>query len=373
MNEPSSSRPAVRYAVVGLGHIAQVAMLPAFENAAEAELVALVSGEETKRAELGQRYGVRTVDYGEYDALCASGDIDAVYIALPNHLHCEYTERAARHGVHVLVEKPMAVTEEECERMHRACEQGGAKLMVAYRLHFDAANLQAVRIAREELGELRWFDSVHSQYVAPGDIRTQNIDQGGGSLYDIGIYCINAARYLFGDEPEEVSALATMATDPEHGGTYDQTVGATLRFPGGRIASFVTSFDASRRNAYRLAGTRGDLLMDPAYGYVEPLFLHVTIDDRTRSERFPVRDQFGPQLVYFSRCIQENRQPEPDWREGLADVRIIRALHRSAREGRAVSLQAMPRPNRPDPDQAIDREPVEPPEEVGASSPSEKD
>lgn len=373
MSEGSESRGVVRYAVVGLGHIAQAAVLPAFAHASNAELVAVVSGESDKREEIGRRYGVRAVDYDDFDDLCASGDVDAVYVALPNHLHCEYTVRAARYGVHVLCEKPMAVTEEECERMRRACEDGGAKLMIAYRLHFDGANMEAARIAREELGELRWFSTVHSQYVAPGDVRTLDVEQGGGSLYDIGVYCINAARYLFRDEPTEVFAMAVLAKDPQTGGTHDRTVGATLRFPGDRIATFTTCFDAAKRNAFRIAGTRGDLHMEPAYGYVEPLTYHVTVDGRTRSERFPVRDQFGPELLYFGQCILQDRQPEPDWREGLADVRIVRALHRSVREGRPVRVEPVPGQNRPDVDQVIHREPVDEPDEVGASPPSEKD
>lgn len=362
--ERAAARGVVRWAVVGVGQIAQIAVLPAFPNASNAELVALVSGDDDKRDALSRRYGVRVVGYDDYDALCASGDVDAVYVALPNHLHCEYTERAARHGVHVLCEKPMAVTEEECERMRRACEAAGVKLMIAYRLHFDGANMEAARVAREQLGELRWFGAVFSEPVEPGDIRTNDVSKGGGSLYDIGIYCINAARYLFRDEPEEVFAAVTLATDPVNGGTYDRTVGATLRFPGGRIATVTTGFDTEKVGAWRVAGTRGELRMEPAFGYAEPLTWHLTVGGSTRSERFPVRDQFGPLLVYFGQCVLHDRQPEPDAREGLADVRILRALHRSAQEGRPVRIDPVPGQNRPDVDQVIHRPPVEPPEEV---------
>lgn len=363
-SEGPTEHGVVRWAVVGAGRIAQDAVLPAFRNARHAELVAIVSGDDAKRDALARQYGVRAVGYDGYDALCASGEVDAVYVALPNHLHCEYTVRAARHGVHVLCEKPMAVTEEDCERMRHACEAGGAKLMIAYRLHLDPANVESVRLARDRLGELRWFSAVFSEPVEPGNIRTNDVSMGGGALYDIGIYCINAARAVFGDEPEEVFATATMATDPVNGGTYDRTVGATLRFPGGRVATVLTGFDTEKVGAYRVAGTRGELRMDPAFGYAEPRIRHLTIGGRTRSERFPVRNQFAPLLATFSQCILQDRPPEPDAREGRADVRILRALHRSAQEGRPVRIRPAPSPNRPDPDPAIHRPPVEPPEEV---------
>src|SRR5262249_47736888 len=150
-----------------------------------------------------------TYDYGEYDDCLDSGEIDAVYIALPNHLHAEYAIRAARAGIHVLCEKPMAVTERECVAMIDACERARVKLMIAYRLHFDPANLAAVEVASSGgLGELRLFDSVFCNEVTDErNIRLRRAT-GGGPLFDIGIYCINAARYLFRAEPVEVAAIA---------------------------------------------------------------------------------------------------------------------------------------------------------------------
>src|SRR5688500_1404841 len=143
-------RKQVRYAVVGLGHIAQVAVLPAFGNARRnSRLAALVSGDPVKRDALSRKYEVaKTCGYEQYDELLRSGEIDAVYIALPNSLHCDYAVRAAQAGVHVLCEKPMAVAAEECERMARAARERGVRLMVAYRLHFERANLEAAEIAR---------------------------------------------------------------------------------------------------------------------------------------------------------------------------------------------------------------------------------
>jgi hypothetical protein len=207
-------RRKIRYGVVGAGHIAQVAILPAFEHAENAELVALFSGDPEKRRVLGERYGIEhALDYDGYDDALSNGLVDAVYIALPNHLHCDYTLRAARRGVHVLCEKPMAIDERECERMIRACEEFHVELMIAYRLHFERANLEAIEIAgSDELGDVRLFESLFSQDVQDGGIRLNPIAVGGGTVYDMGVYCINAARCLFRDEPTEV--LATSVSSP---------------------------------------------------------------------------------------------------------------------------------------------------------------
>ena len=200
----------IRYAVVGLGHIAQVAVLPAFAHAENAELAALVSDDPEKLEKLGRRYKVKArFSYDQFEECLTSGVVDAVYIALPNHLHREYTERAARAGVHVLCEKPLAVTEEDCLAMIRTCEENEVKLMVAYRLHFEEANLKAIELVQGgRLGDARLFDSVFTMQVKEGDIRLNPRELGGGPLYDIGIYCINAVRNLFGAEPMEVVAFS---------------------------------------------------------------------------------------------------------------------------------------------------------------------
>jgi glucose-fructose oxidoreductase len=164
MTKRKSSKK-VRYAVVGLGHLAQVAVLPAFKGAPNSELVAIVSGDEEKRKKLGKKYRLEHVySYEEYDR--ALSFVDAVYLVLPNHLHHDYAVRAARAGVHVLCEKPMAVTEEECDSMTEAAAESDVKLMVAYRLHFEKGNLEAIRLANSgKLGDLRIFEAEFSQRV----------------------------------------------------------------------------------------------------------------------------------------------------------------------------------------------------------------
>jgi predicted dehydrogenase len=173
----------IRYAVVGLGWFAQAAILPAFANARDnSELVVLVTGDIDKARDLGQRYAVPVVQYDDYDDLLKSGKVDAVYIALPNSHHRDYTERAARAGVHVLCEKPMADSVEDCEKMIEACERGVVRLMIAYRLHFEEANLEAIRLLRSgKIGDARIFTSVFSQQVEPGNIRLDRDRAAGRS------------------------------------------------------------------------------------------------------------------------------------------------------------------------------------------------
>jgi predicted dehydrogenase len=367
-----NSKNKVRYAVVGLGYISQAAVLPAFANAQEnSELAALVSGDDTKLKKLSKKYKVaRTYSYEQYSECLASGEVDAVYIALPNNMHRAYTEGAARAGIHVLCEKPMAVTEEECEAMIAAASSADIKLMVAYRLHFEKGNLSGIEVVQSgKIGEPRIFRSAFCQQV-PIDNTRLKAELGGGPLYDIGIYCINAARYLFRAEPEEVFAYAASAED-ERFREVDEMTTAVLRFSGRRLASFVCSFGAADRSAYEVIGTKGILKMDPAYEMVSDLRREITIDGRVQRTRFPQRDQFGPELVYFSNCILENSDPEPGGKEGLADVRIINALLESQKEGRPVKVAPIEIERRPSGDQEIHKPAVRKPELVKAASPSE--
>jgi predicted dehydrogenase len=337
-----SSKPdKIRYAVVGLGHIAQVAVLPAFAHAENSVLSALISDDPEKLEKLGRKYKVKSrFSYRQYDECLRSGLVDAVYIALPNHLHREYTERAARAGVHVLCEKPMAVTEEDCLSMIRVAEEHNVKLMVAYRLHFEEANLKAIELVQGgRLGDPRLFASVFTMTVKEGDIRLNPRELGGGTLYDIGIYCINAVRSLYGAEPMEVVAFSANNGDRRFL-QCEETTSAILRFPGReRLAMFTCSFGAADVSSYQVVGSKGDLLMHPAYEYAAELKQRVTIDGRTRERTFPKRDQFAPELVSFSECILTGAAPEPSGWEGLADVRVIRALYRSADTGPPVTLE----------------------------------
>ena len=359
----------VRYAVVGLGHIAQVAVIPAFRHARRnSTLIAIVSGDRTKRREIAKRYRVEhAFSYDEYDECLRQ--VDAVYIALPNSMHAEYAIRAARAGVHVLCEKPLAVTVEECRHMIAAARRARVKLMVAYRLHFESVNLAAMDLARRgDLGTLKFFNSSFSMTVRRGDIRTKR-EFGGGTLYDIGVYCINAARHLFRAEPTEVSAISINSGVATLAG-IDETTAATLRFGNDRVATFITSFNAADVGAYRIVGTKGELHADPAYEYAEGLEFTLTIDGKRTRKTVGKRDQFAPELLYFSDCIIKDRAPEPSGEEGLQDVRIVQALYESSRLRRPVRIPPFRKQRRPTGRQRITRSGIRKPVLVKVQSAS---
>jgi glucose-fructose oxidoreductase len=368
----SSSPKKIRYAVVGLGHISQVAVLPAFRSAANSELTAIVSGDSDKLKKLARKYGLgkeQAFSYSEYDRALAT--VDAVYLTLPNHLHREYAVRAAEAGVHVLCEKPMAVTREECEAMIDAADRNNVKLMIAYRLHFEQANLEAVRIASSgKLGDLRIFASEFAQQVAPGNIRvTEPAARGGGALYDMGVYCINAMRYLFQAEPTSLFAVSASSHDKRFK-KVDEMVSVLMHFPKQRVATFTCSFGAADISRYVLIGTKGTLTADPAYDYSMALKHELTIDEKTTRKTFPKRDQFAAEVMYFSDCVLRNKKPEPSGLEGLADIAIVEAIYESVRVGRPVDLPELPAKRRPGMQQEIHRPAHGKPKTVNAKSPS---
>jgi glucose-fructose oxidoreductase len=358
-------RQRVRYAVVGLGHIAQAAVLPAFANAKKnSELAALVSDDSRKLKELSRRYEVaHTFGYDDYDACLRSGDLDAVYIALPNNLHCDYAVRAANAGLHVLCEKPLALDEDECHEIIKACADNRVTLMTAYRLHFERANLEAIQVIQSgKIGEPRIFNSLFTMQVEKDNIRLER-ELGGGTLYDIGVYCINAARYLFRAEPTEVFAYSANNGDRRFR-EVDEMTSALLRFPDERLASFTSSFGAADTGVYDVIGTRGRLRMTNAYEYTEAIELEVNADGKTSKRTFERRDQFAPELIYFSDCVLNDREPEPSGIEGLLDVHIIRSLYESAKEGAPVKLKDLQRRRRPSLRQNIHRRPASKPPHV---------
>jgi glucose-fructose oxidoreductase len=356
--------------VVGLGHIAQVAVLPAFKNSKNSELVSIVSGESEKREKLGKKYRLEHVySYEDYDR--ALKEVDAVYIAVPNHLHREYAVRAAKAGVHVLCEKPMAVTEEECKAMIDAAEQEQVKLMIAYRLHFEAGNLEAIRLGESgKLGDLRIFTSEFGQQVTEDNVRvTEAREHGGGPVYDMGVYCINAARYLFRAEPTEICAITANDAEKRFENVEEMT-SVVMRFPEERIATFTCSFGAADVSRYTLIGTEGLLTSDPAYEYAMEIEHQLTIGGKKKTKTFPKRDQFAAELVYFSDCILQNKDPEPSGLEGLADVRIVEAIYESARTRKVVELPELPAKKHPTVRQNIRRPAHDKPKTVQAKSPS---
>ncbi len=334
----SKSTKKIRYAVVGQGHIAQVAVLPAFRQTKNSELKALVSGDPYKLKKLSKKYRVPAVySYEEYDECLKSGEIDAVYIALPNRMHREYSVRAAKAGIHVLCEKPLTVTTKESEEIIRSAKENQIKLMVAYRLHFDPANLKAIKVVNSgKIGQPLFFTSQFGHKVKTDNIRMQP-EEGGSPLNDLGIYCINAVRNIFKCEPLEVFAFA--GSPNKRFSEIHESITAVLRFPSERLASFTCSFGSAEISNYRIVGTLGDLSVENGFEYVGKMKERITVREKTREWRFKAGDQFAAELQYFSNCILKNRDPEPSGLQGLADVKIIEALDRSIRTGAPVSLR----------------------------------
>jgi glucose-fructose oxidoreductase len=340
-------RAPVRFAIVGLGDSAQRAVLPAFAHArGKAALAALVSGEPTKRRVFGRRFqGTITCGYDDYDDLLASGAVDAVYIALPNQMHRDFALRALQARVHVLCEKPMATSVADARSMTRAAQRSGVQFMVAYRLHFDPATLKAIDLARDRrAGELRLFASVFSSPVQRGDIRLQR--KGRGGLFDLGIYCVNAARMVFRSEPTEVVAMHAGLGFGRFREVPEMTA-ALLRYPGERVAMFVCSLNAWRGSSWTAVAMKRLVRMEPAYSYHEPLVVQLRSDAVTRTTRHGIHDQFAAELDHFVARIRSGRKAEPSAREGEADVMILDAIDRSARTGRRVRLRGVPRDAHP--------------------------
>lgn len=361
----------IRYAVVGLGHIAQASMLPAFRNAKRNSVLrALVSDDPKKLRKLSAAYKVPlTFSYKDYRACLHSGEVDAVYIALPNNLHRDFAIDAAQAGVHVLCEKPLALDEAQCHDIIAVCSSNKVKLMTAYRLHFERANLEAIRLLRKGvIGEPRIFNSLFTMQVKEGNIRLQK-SLGGGTLFDIGIYCINAARYLFGAEPAEVFGYSANNGEKRFR-EVDEMTSSLMHFPNGRLASFTTSFGATDTAVYEVVGTRGVLRVKQAYEHSEAIEMEITVDGKTQRRRYPVRDQFGPELIYFSDCILKNKEPEPGGTEGLLDVHIIQSLAKSARHGISVKIEGLTRRRRPSMRQEIYRPPARPRPHIHAQAPT---
>jgi predicted dehydrogenase len=358
----------VRYAVVGLGHIAQAAVLPAFAHAKRnSSLHAIVSGSVEKLNEIGDKYRVPVrASYDNYER-CLQ-EVDAVYICTPNSEHSDYAVRAANAGVHVLCEKPLAVTERECKRMIEAAARNNVRIMTAYRLHFEPLFLEIVEMVRAgRIGEPRFFSSSFSMHAKPNGIRTKR-ELGGGTLFDLGVYCINAARIMFGAEPTQVFASSidgARADMPE----IDEMTSAVMRFDGDRLATFTTSFAANGTSDFRIVGTEGNIHAEPAYEYAEALGYTLTVGQDIRKKKGRRRDQFASELVYFSDCVLQGKSPEPSAEEGCWDVRVVDALYQSAKRGAPVSLSHFGPERPPVPSQGQDHPPVREPELVAVEKP----
>jgi glucose-fructose oxidoreductase len=339
----ATERP-LGYAIVGLGYYGLDVIIPQFVNCEHSRLVALVSGDRAKAQRVARAHGVpeRAIySYADFDKIRVNPEIDIVYVCLPNGMHAEYTIRAARAGKHVLCEKPMAISVAECEAMIAACRKADRKLMIGYRCHFEAHNLEAMRLARSgAAGKIRYVRSEHGFVQGdPSKWRLKRALSGGGSLMDMGIYSLQAARYMTGEEPVAVTAReSTDRRDPRFSEVEDM-IEWTLEFPSGAIAGCQSMYSANQ-NHILLMGDAGRIELEPATRY-DGNQMWVGKDGRERKitpPPGPAKTQFAGQLDHMAQSVMTGRQPIVSGEEGLRDMRIVEAIYRSAREGRTIKL-----------------------------------
>ena len=361
----------VRYGFVALGDIAQEAMLPGVAHTGNSEVTALVTGDPEKARGVGEQYGVGDhYGYDQFDAMLRSGKVDAIYLSTPNWMHAECVIAALRAGIHVLVEKPLEISTAKCREILDAQKASSAKLMVAYRLHFEPATLAAIDLVRSgDLGELLMFNSSFTQRVSPDNHRAANGDLAG-PVFDMGPYPVNAARYLFGAEPTEVVSAAGSRHSDAGFGDFDDTVAVTLRFPGGKLAQFVVSYYGNTLDSYTVIGTKGSLQVNPGFMYGKPLEHAVTIGETKSHRSFKNTDHFGGELKYFSDCILNDRDPEPDGEEGFADVRVLEGIMQALKTGVSQTLEPFTRTRRIDTSAQLETlSPQKSPELINTSNP----
>ena len=359
---PTAQPPDRRtgFAIVGLGRLALEEILPAFGEAKSCKITALVSGDREKALRVAQQYGVKessVYDYKTYDRLADNPEVDVIYIVLPNGLHEEYTVRGAKAGKHILCEKPMANTPEEAERMIKACKDANRKLMIAYRIQYEPFNNSVKKMVRASLGEggadkgelgmVKLLTMTNTQNQG-GDLTQWRLNKplaGGGSLPDIGLYCLNTARFLIGEEPIEISGAQIYSTpgDPRFR-EVEETVSWMMRFPSGIMANCSCSYGAHNTKQYQVHGEKAWAQMDPAFSY-HGLRLQVGrkspsdpqaegVEDRRLSEK----NQFALEMDHMATCVQENKTPFTPGEEGLQDQRLMAAIYESARSGKTMKF-----------------------------------
>jgi predicted dehydrogenase len=330
------------WAIVGLGSLAINQILPAFAKCEKSKVVALVSGHPEKAQKLALRYGVSAkniYNYENYDSIKDNPDVDVIYIVLPNGMHAEYAVRGFGAGKHVLSEKPMANTPAECQQMIDSAKKANRKLMVAYRCRYEPYNQTAIRIARSsELGPTQMILADAGFDIGdPNQWRLTKKLGGGGSMMDIGIYALNASRYLTGEEPTEVNAMVYSTPGDPRFKEVEEHVTFQLRFPSGVLANCSSSYGYFHQSRHVVMGTKGRLIMDPATWYTG-LRMWIERDNTIEEHDLPAVDHFASEMDHMSDCITQNKEPLTPGEEGLRDLTIIQAIYESARSRSTVKL-----------------------------------
>ena len=335
---PDPDAKKLGWAIVGLGVLALEEILPAFADATKSRPVALVSGHRDKAQTLARAYGVaekNVYDYDAYDKLADNPDVDVIYVVLPNHLHAEYTIRGLRAGKHVLCEKPMAPTTQECQDMIDAAEEANRQLMIAYRLHYEPMNVRAIDWCKQKkFGEIKTLTASNCQTTKAPNIRLSD-KTAGGPVGDVGVYCINAMRYLTGEEPAEVSAFAYQPEDDPNFRDVPESVTWNLRFPSGVLAHNGCSFGTARSDEYRVNCADGYIDMGPAFSY-RGLRLRTFDGDALTEHKIKPVNQFASEMDHFSGQLMKGESNATPGAEGLADQKVVVAIHESMNNGGKV-------------------------------------
>ncbi len=330
------------WAIVGLGSLSINQILPAFAKCEKSKVVAFVSGHPDKANKLALRYGVdpkNIYNYQNYDSIKDNPEVDIIYIVLPNGMHAEYTVRGLQAGKHVLSEKPMANTPEECQQMIDAGKKADRKLMVAYRCHYEPFNQEAIRLAHsKELGAVKAITADMGFNIGdPTQWRLNKKLAGGGCMMDIGIYALQAARYISGEEPSEINAMTyTTSSDPRFK-EVEEAINFQLRFPSGVLASCTSSYGYSSQNHIRVVCTDGWYELDPATSY-DGLRFYVHRNNLSQEVRLPVRDHFALEMDHMSDCVMNNKGPLTPGEEGLRDMKLISQIYDAARTNKTLKV-----------------------------------
>ena len=325
-------------ALVGLGSLSTNQIAPALQKTNYCKLAGIVTGTPAKAKKWKVRHNLpdnSVYSYETMEQMADNPDIDIVYVVTPNALHAEHTIKAAKAGKHVLCEKPMEVSSEKCQQMIDACKKAGRQLAIGYRLHFEPNNLECVRLAREKVfGDLKFINADFGFRIGdPTQWRLNRALAGGGPLMDVGIYALQATRYVTGEEPVEVTAIQTV-TDPVKFKEVEETIAWQLKFPSGIAASSTSTYNFSGLARYRAFAENGWFGLEPAYGYRG-------IQGRRSDDKlinFEVGDQFAVQMDKFAQCILNNQPTTVPGEEGLRDVKIMMAIYEAARTGKTVKL-----------------------------------
>jgi predicted dehydrogenase len=333
---PEKNKPVLGDALVGLGKYSGQELAPALEKTRFCKLVGVVTGDKQKAADWRKKYNLpetNVYNYKTFDSIKDNDHIDVVYIVLPNSMHAEFAIRAAKAGKHVICEKPMATSVQDCEKMIRACDDAGVLLSIGYRLHFEPHNLTVASVFRENaFGPIKRIVAKHGMDIEPNVWRLNRMLAGGGPLMDVGIYCIQAAIYTSGKNPVAVSATEGKKTDFDRFKEVEQSLRWTMHFADGTTADCETSY-SEEHDLLRVESEDEWITLSPAYAYEG---IKASLGNGEMG--FAQINQQARQMDDFAQCIQKGIKSKVAGEMGLRDVKIILAVYEAAKTGKKISL-----------------------------------